>query len=233
MQGDLVADVPSAVDIGGTTAGTLTVRAGRMSWVDTHRGFFLYRQIRGDFSVTVRVRATGRTTDKPGVDWSLTGLLLRAPMLDNGRENWIGYTVGYVRGMVTERKTTRLGRSTLRLATVEAGWIELRAVRMRHLVVLLRRSPGQGWVLEGGYSRSDLPETLQVGINAGTGHDPSDTDLVSTVDWIRFALPAVPDAALQQILQQLTSTPLAEDGYGLSSSDVSVVKRDLLAYLET
>jgi hypothetical protein len=233
MQGDLITDEQSRVDVGDTTPGSLTVVAGRISWVDRHRGFFLYKHIRGDFSVTVRIRAAGRATPTPAVDWSLTGLLLRAPATQTSKENWIGYTVGYVGTPTTESKTTQGSRSHLRLSMIDPDWIELRAVRMGSLVVLLRRQHDQRWTFESAYSRPDLPEVLQVGINAGTGMEPGDADLVSTVDWIRFAPTNVPADMLQQTLGQLTGTPRIQDGYTLPATDASVVRRNLLPYLTT
>jgi hypothetical protein len=233
MQGDLITGEQSRVDVAATTPGSLTIVAGRISWVDGHRGFFLYKLVRGDFSVTVRVRAAGRSAPTPAVDWSLTGLMLRAPATQTSTENWIGYTVGHVGTPTTESKTTQRSRSHLRLAIVDPGWIELRAVRMGSLVVLLRRQNDQGWTFESAYSRQDLPDVLQVGINAGTGVEPGDADLVSTVDWIRFRPTMVPANLLQQTLGQLVGTPRLRDGYTLPSTDASLVRRNLLPYLTT
>src|SRR5687768_15896065 len=39
MQGDLITGEESTYDVGRTEAGSLTVVAGRVSWVDAHRGF--------------------------------------------------------------------------------------------------------------------------------------------------------------------------------------------------
>jgi hypothetical protein len=233
MQGDLITGEQSRVDVAATTPGSLTIVAGRISWVDRHRGFFLYKHIRGDFSVTLRVRAAGRSAPTPAVDWSLTGLMLRAPATQTSKENWIGYTAGYVGSPTTESKTTQGGRSYLRLAWIDPGWIELRAVRMGSLVVLLRRQNDQGWTFERAYSRQDLPDVLQVGINAGTGIEPGVADLVSTVDWIRFRPTAVPADLLQQTLGQLVGTPLLQDGYALPSTDANLVRKNLLPYLTT
>jgi hypothetical protein len=138
MQGDLPTGEKSRYDIGATQAGALTVVAGEMTWVDNRRGFFLWKDIRGDFAVNIRVLASGRAGPSPTVDWSLTGLLMRAPTVEGGRENWVGYTVGYVGRLLTERKTTRNNRSFLRLEAVQPGWIDLRAVRLGDLNVFFR-----------------------------------------------------------------------------------------------
>jgi hypothetical protein len=202
--GDLIAGAPGTVDVGATTPGVLTVVPGAAAWVDAERGFYLSRRVQGDFMATVRVRATGRGGALPTVDWSLTGLLARAPRPHpNAHENWIGYTVGFVGGPVTEAKTTVNSRSVLVLNTVEPGWIELRMVRAGHAFVLLRRSPGQDWALDGAYLREDLPAELTVGVDAGTGAESTHGDLVSEVDWIRFAPASIPATARDEILSGL------------------------------
>jgi hypothetical protein len=161
--------------------------------VNNRRAFYLWKRVEGDFAVTVRVRTDGLNGHVPNANWSLSGLLLRAPVADGQRENWIGWTVGYVNGTsVVERKTTRQSNSELRLSLVPAGWIELRAVRIGPVFALLRRSPGKRFVLQGSYTRRDLPTALEVGIDAQSGFDSAKADLRSRVDWIRFAETGIP-----------------------------------------
>jgi hypothetical protein len=212
-------------DISTTTSGALTVVAGKASWVGRSRGFFLFKQVEGDFSVTVRVRATGRHGLLPTVDWSLTGLLVRAPAGQPRTENWVGHTVGFVGQPTIERKTTRGNRSILRLAPVAPGWIELRTVRVDRLVVLLYRRPGQEWVVEAAYSRPDLPRTVQVGINAGTGYESDPADLTSTVDWIRFAPIGISTRARAEVLGAVSTTVRIEDAYAVSAGDLAHIRR--------
>ena len=177
----------------GVHDGALTIVSSHASWVNNSRAFYLWKRVEGDFTVTARVRADGLNGPVPNANWSLSGLLLRAPVADGERENWIGWTVGYVNGAsVVERKTTRQSNSTLRLSLVPAGWIELRAVRIGPVFALLRRSPGKPWVLQGSYTRRDLPDALQVGIDAQSGFDSAKADLRSRVDWIRFAETGIP-----------------------------------------
>src|SRR5690242_8910643 len=96
MQGELQDGTPGTVDIGRTNPGALTTVPGRSWWVNGTRGLFVYKVLRGDFVVTARVRASGKAAPLPAVDWSLAGLLLRAPSSPNGSEHWVGYTVGFV-----------------------------------------------------------------------------------------------------------------------------------------
>src|SRR5262245_3488939 len=168
--------------------GVLTVVPAMSWWVDDTHAFFLSKQVTGDFKVTVRIRATGRRGALPRANWSLTGLLVRAPGDDRMNENWIGWTVGQVNGHPSfERKTTAASRSVLKLIPARPGWMQLRVVRLGSAFVLLRRNPGKPWVLQWTYSRNDLPETLEVGIDAQSGYASGLADLVSRTDWIRFA----------------------------------------------
>jgi len=231
FHGDLTDEQAGTIDVGATTPGALTIAPGRASWVDRSRGFYLYKQVEGDFMVTLRVKATGRSGSLPTVDWSLTGLLLRAPTAQPRSENWIGHTVGFVSQPTIERKTTRESRSVLRLSPVPAGWIELRAVRSGRLFALLHRVPGQPWQLDGAYSRADLPRTLQVGINAQTGYESPVADLTATLDWIRFKPTGIPAAAGDQLLTQIAVAGRFDDGYAASAPELELIRKHLLPYL--
>ncbi len=181
--------------------GVLSIVSAHASWVNDRHAFYLWKTVDGDFTVTARIRAQGVDARVPKANWSLSGLLLRAPVGAGARENWIGWTAGYVDGVPeVERKTTRQSGSVLRLARVPAGWIELRAVRMGPVFALLRRSPGKRWVLQGSYARRDLPSELQVGIDAQSGYESPTADLRSDVDWIRFGETGIPAAKKAAVL---------------------------------
>lgn len=168
--------------------GVLTIVPALGWWVDGTHAFFLSKQVSGDFKVTVRIRTSGRRSALPKANWSLAGLLLRAPTDDRANENWVGWTTGQVNGRPSfERKTTAAGRSVLRLIPARPGWVQLRAVRIGPNVALLRRYPRKPWVLQGTYARGDLPESLEVGIDAQSGYASGLADLVARADWIRFA----------------------------------------------
>lgn len=167
---------------------------------------------------------------RPGVTpgtWTTTG------------ENWVFLTVGTADAVgqpQLEDKTTRSGRSRLRTRPSRPGWVELRLARVGPAVLLLRRFEGEAWVLHQRFEREDLPPTLQVGVNAYTDFDrfservasrelsaaeynrqvyrDGNPDLISEVDWIRFARPAVPERLR---------------GLNLYRADVS--DADLLAFL--
>jgi len=230
MHGELPDGTPSRFDIGQTTSGALTVVPSRSWWVNTTRGFFLYKRLQGDFTVTVRIRATGRATPVSTLDWSLAGLLLRAPEATTRSEQWVGYTVGFVGAPRVERKTTRSGRSELRLIPVEPGWIELRAVRAGQLILLLRRQDGQDWSLDAVYLRPELPETLQVGIDAQSGYESDHTDLVAETDWIHFAPTGIPAGVTDDLLGRISRAVSRDDGNTLTANDTATVREALLRY---
>jgi hypothetical protein len=231
MQGELPNGTPGQLDIGRTNAGMLTMVPSRSWWVDGTRGFFVYKQVAGDFAVTVRIRPSGRGTPVPTVNWSLAGLLLRAPASAGGSEQWVGYTAGFVNAPVVERKTTRSGRSELRLIAVEPGWIELRAARIGPLVMVLRRQSGQQWTLDAVYERPELPDTLQVGIDAQSGFDSDHTDLIAETDWIHVAATGIPADVAEKLRGQLTHAVSRDDGNTLTVKDTDLVGTALLPYV--
>jgi hypothetical protein len=212
MQGDLADGVATRYEVG---SGQLTIIPGRSWWFGDTRAFFLYKQVRGDFKATMLVDATGQDGGLPTANWSLSGILVRAATTDRARENWLSLRSGAVNGSpVFERKTTRTSHSDLVLTQAVPGWVQLRIVRLGPRFVLLRRYPGRAWQLHWVYTRYDLPATLQVGIDAFSGDEDTKADLVSHVDYFRFAGTAVP--------------PRLERGYVAGTVGI----RRLLPYLE-
>jgi hypothetical protein len=201
IEGDLQDGVAPRYDVGATTAGQLTVVPGRSWWFGDTRAFFLYKQVRGDFKATMLVNVTGKQAPLPTADWSLSGILVRAATGDRARENWVSLRSGVVGGApVFERKTTRTSRSELVLAQAVPGWVELRIVRLGPRFVLLRRYPAARWQLHWVYSRYDLPALLQVGVDAFSGDEDMKADLVSHVEYFRFAQTGVPRSLKRRYL---------------------------------
>jgi hypothetical protein len=231
MQGVLADGTPGNVDIGRSSDGMLTMVPSRSWWVNGTRGFFVYKRVAGDFAVTVRIRASGRGTPSPTVNWSLAGLLLRAPADPNESEQWIGYTVGFVDGPIVERKTTKSSRSELRLISVQPGWIELRAVRTGSLIMVLRRQAGQAWILDAVYERPELPDALQVGIDAQSGYDSNRADLIAQADWIHITGTGIPAGAAETVRGQLTHAVSRDDGNTLTAKDTDLVRTALLPFV--
>ena len=195
LDGDLRDGLRPRFDVGQTTPGQLTIVPGLSWWVHDSRAFYLYKPVGGDFKATMLVNVTGKQGPTPTANWSLSGILVRAPSGDRDRrsENWVSFRSGAVDGQpVFERKTTVQSRSELVLAAETPGWVELRIARVGPRFILLRRYAGAAWKLHWVYSRYDLPKTLQVGIDAFSGFDDTKADLVSHVDLFHFQPTAVP-----------------------------------------
>ena len=195
IDGDVRDGVRPAWDVGRTTAGELTIVPGISWWVDDSRAFYLYELVRGDFKATARIDVSGKAGGVPTANWSLSGILVRSPSGDTDRrnENWVSFRSGAVSGSPAfERKTTVRSHSQLVLDPETPGWVELRVARVGPRFVLLRRYPGGTWKLHWVYPRYDLPKVLQVGIDAFSGFDDTNADLVAHVDWFHFAKTSVP-----------------------------------------
>src|SRR5690349_17036455 len=105
IKGDLADGVVPTWDISQSTPGELTITPGRSWWVDGTRAFYLYKPVSGDFVVTARLHVTGRDGPVPTADWSLSGLLVRRPTDDRGKESWVSFRIGRRAGKdVFERK---------------------------------------------------------------------------------------------------------------------------------
>jgi hypothetical protein len=163
-------------------------------WVRTERAFFLWKPVRGDFVVTTRLRAHGTAGATPSADWSLAGLLVRRAIPATSHvENWIGWTTGGVAGaQVFERKTTLRSVSTLNLLQARTGWLQLRIARVGPPFLLLHRYDDGPWTLDWTYRRADLPQSLQVGLDAQSGWGDTHADLVADVDFVHFAATGIP-----------------------------------------
>jgi hypothetical protein len=181
--------------------GLLTIVSAHSTWFGTGHGFGLARRTTGDFTATLRVRPTGLHSPVPTVDWSLTGLMVRAPTTDPLVENWVHLSAGYVGRPVVERKNTVASHSELVVKDVGAGWIELRIVRNGAALVLLHRNPGQPWVFDYTYLRPDLPPSVELLLTTQSGAESDHADLISTIDWLRVrpgSLPVTARASLAE-----------------------------------
>ena len=199
--------------------GNLLIEPWTSGWYAEFHAPFLYKEITGPFVATTRLRVRGREGELPSEPWSLAGLMVREPRPGSGKkweprgENWLFLTTGiaFETGKpVFETKTTVNSRSNLKLALARAGWVELRIVRAGPGFILLSRYEGEKWQVRERFFRTDLPRTLQVGLNVYTGwnsaqdlqNDPQrfnttvlkdrKADAILEVDWVRFARPDLP-----------------------------------------
>jgi len=210
-------DKIKALDVGRTTSGALHLEPYHSAWVRDLNAPFLFREVSGDFDVRARVRVRGHGGDIPGGTWSLGGLMARTP---NGlsatrwaprAENWTFITtgVGHVAGeQMTETKGTFNSYSSLKLRPFEAGWVELRLVRVGMVMVALARPDGETrWRVRDRFYRMENNPTMQVGLIAYTTSDAvppgpenpevinrevnrtAPVDMILEADWIRFSRP--------------------------------------------
>ena len=201
MDGDLQDGVPPRYDIDKTTPGELTIVPGRSWWVHRERAFALLKSIKGDFVATLKIRVSGKETVAPTANWSLSGMLIRRATSDRAKENWLAFRIGRVdEADVFERKTTVNGFSVLKLSPAPTGWVELRIGRVGSHFVFLRRAAGGSWQHHWSYVRPDLPQSLLVGVDSFSGYEDTRADLVSHVDYVKFAATGVPGALRKAVL---------------------------------
>lgn len=193
--------------------GKLVLEPWTSGWYAEFHAPFLYQEVSGPFTVTARLRVRGKEGELPSEPWSLAGLMVREARPNSGKqwepraENWLFLTTGiaFETGKpVFETKTTVNSRSNLKLAPARAGWIELRITRQGPNFTLLSRYDDEEWQVRETFFRSDLPRTVQVGLNVYTGwnsaldfqNDPvkfnttvlkdRKADAILEVDWVRF-----------------------------------------------
>ena len=208
------------LDVNTTSLGHLYLVPYTCTWFQDYRGVFLFKEITGDFDVRTRIRATGKETEVPVRHYSLSGLMARAPRditpetWEPWQENWMFITTGYGDAHPRregkpqiETKTTKDSDSRLSLIVSRSGWVELRVVRLGSNFLMLYRYEGEDWKLSQRFVRPDLPQTLQVGMNAYTNSQaiPPDQaafirtpttepgDLIVRSDYVRFQRPRVPE----------------------------------------
>lgn len=212
------------VDTNTSSAGHLYLVPTTSGWFEDFRGVLLYKDVTGDFDVTTRILATGKNGELPQRTYSLTGLMARTPRTvtmdtwQSKQENWVFITTGYgdnrpglAGSAQIETKTTVNSISNLVLKAIPSGWVELRVVRVGSHFVMMYRVADKAWTISKRYNRKDMPETLQVGLNAYTNWESftSDAatfnremeanprfqpDLVVRSDYVRFRRPQLSDA---------------------------------------
>lgn len=184
----------AVVNINQSIAGELYVEPYTSVWFAGFRAPFLFKDVSGDFVVTTRVFAQGKTKDFPDEEGSLAGLMVRAPRSGNAEnwkseeENYISLTAGLAsgpggRGPALETTVTTRGQSPLEWRTGRQGWVWLRIARIGPNFILMHRFEGGQWVFHhldarvlgrafgmraGIVEAPGLPALLQVGITAMT-----------------------------------------------------------------
>lgn len=194
------------LDIGDTNPGALTVLPTTSGWYNDYDGFFLFKEVTGDFMVEAEVRAEHVDDPETGptLPYNSAGLEIRDPQSGPQDERWITHNVGFQASFIgTEGKTTESSRSELRLVRgLHHG--RLRICRVGDVFVLTRRLADEdAWTQPSyypdrnepaRYERPDLPDTLQVGLMANgwnsTGGQPDESiepDVRGVFEYIRFS----------------------------------------------
>lgn len=197
-------------DVNVSNAGQFTVVPQSGAWWAGYHGVYFFKEVKGDFTITTRVKVTGKTGDEPSQIWTISGLLLRAPAdpavpREQRLENWIYVMTG--RGPRAERvidaKSTVNNNNAWDITPAQSGWYDLRLARIGPLFLAFCRPDGGEWTLRKRIVREDLPATLQAGINVTSDFKLSATmpalkynadlfpasspDSLTTFDFVRFS----------------------------------------------
>jgi hypothetical protein len=158
--------------------GILNLDMGTSGWFADKNAPFLYKEVKGDFDVRARIRATGLNSSVSTTVWSLGGLMVRVPkrsMKDQWKpkeENWMFITTGVAEEaskQVIETKYTLNSKSNLKLRDARAEWITLRITRVGNAFIMLYKyDADKSWTVHDRFYLVDWPPVLQVGLNGYT-----------------------------------------------------------------
>jgi hypothetical protein len=162
-----------------------TSRPGRMtmvpytsSWYAEWRGELTFKLVTGDFVITTDVEPRNRAgTGAPGSQYSLAGIMVRAPRTmtspaqwTSGGQNYVFLSLGAASNPGAyqyEVKTTSNSVSTLQISS-GVSRASIQVARLGAHLIMLRRDQGGGWQVHRRYFRPDLPATLQAGLTVYT-----------------------------------------------------------------
>lgn len=186
-------DWPDMMEHLSISDGMLVMMPHTSGWYADYHAPFLFKEVEGDFTVTSRLKILGRKGEVPTATWSLSGLMIRAPRditkdtWTPNKENWLFLTTGFADDLdqpVFETKTTVNSRSRLQLHPNTLDWVELRVVRKGSFFTLFYRYESEEWTQIEQFNRPDLPETVQVGLNAYTDFYSAGRELMR--DYMRY-----------------------------------------------
>lgn len=225
-------DQLEAWDINGAHTGRMTMIPHTSSWYNEWRGVHAYKVVTGDFVVTTDVDPTNRAGDgAPGRAYSLAGIMVRTPRpMTAGPADWTPLGQNYIflaAGAADqpgtfqfEVKTTVDSASEL---AIDAGGqrAQIQIARVGSVFLVLRNIDDNGWEVHRRYVRTDMPDTLHVGLTTYTDWDTCAAvgveyhntnllqgdvpltaggttaavpDLVARFDYVRFQRPELPPA---------------------------------------
>lgn len=195
------------------------------AWYHNYHGAYYYKEVEGDFLVTTKMEVTGRDSEIPSDDWTLSGLMIRKPIDYNAvtnkedvKENWMYIMEGtssYGTRLI-DQKQTKDGRHSYSTEPSKNGRVELAFARIGSLFVGAYRHEGdKDWSIFNHFIREDMPEVVQVGLGLTCDynfsrsipsssynteiHNTTPRDNVSYFDYVRFRRLEAPDELLSKV----------------------------------
>ncbi len=173
-------DVLEAFDIHTTRPGQMVMMPYASSWFGEYRGELSFKTVTGDFAITTFVEPRNRAgTGRPERDYSLAGIMVRAPRAMTNINEWTANGQNYVflsmgaasrvnPGYEFEVKTTSNSTSVLFVEGTDATRAAIQVARIGPHLLMLRRDEGGEWMIHRRYHRPDFPATLQAGLTVYT-----------------------------------------------------------------
>ena len=214
-----------SIDVNTSNEGQLTMVPWTTAWFDDYRSTLLFKEVVGDFIFTIFVNSSNKAgTGQPSSIFSLSGAMIRTPtgITDAinewtlGNQNYVFLSIGSANVNNVpkfEVKSTINSNSVLNYNEVSDLSALIRLVKIENAIIVLHQIPGEDFVVRQRYDRSDMPDTLQVGmvtytdwekvstysysfhnfntLNTDLDPDPSsdeifNPDLIGTFDYARF-----------------------------------------------
>lgn len=171
-------DVLQQFDINLSRPGRMTMVPYTSSWYAEWRGELTFKTVTGDFVITTDVEPRNRAGNgAPGSQYSLAGIMVRAPRtMTNpaqwtaGGQNYVFLSLGAASNPGTyqyEVKTTSNSVSTLQISG-GVPHASIQVARIGPHLIMLRRDQGGAWQVHRRYFRPDMPATLQAGLTVYT-----------------------------------------------------------------
>jgi len=149
----------------------------KCNWEDNETGGMMYKIIKGDFNLEVRLSIKKRSnrSGQPDNGFQQGGIIVRSP--DSSNENYLIYAMGTGGSEVSKYflKRTSGGKTKIDVDKTDhlTGWLRMEK-RGNRLTVYKRKSEIENWVKTGDYEFDWLKTEMQVGFTvmarfAGTG----------------------------------------------------------------
>lgn len=166
-------------DINTSRPGRMTMVPYTSSWYAEWRGELTFKRITGDFVITTDIEPRNRAGNgAPGSQYSLAGIMVRAPRTMTspaqwtpGGQNYVFLSTGAANNPGSyqyEVKSTLNSQSMLYISNGAPARSSIQVARLGPHLILLRRGQGGIWQVHQRYFRPDMPPTLQAGLTVYT-----------------------------------------------------------------